>query len=162
MKGAHQQRKEEASPAWVGLTPVPDWAFERKLKRFDPSLSIEFSRRHGKFVIYQQGRISGKTPALIVGGREQCFRQPDDRDIERLRLVDLHNETIRKRILQGHEQDMLEARAKDEKTARDTLREAGIDDRHYLKREMRKAINDGKTASHVAPRSPRPRGKVFK
>lgn len=161
--GEAQKKLKEKKPAWQGIPPVPDRVFIQRLKRFDPDLSVEFDRTMGKFVIYQEGRISGRSVAMVVQGdeNESGFRYPDQRDLETLSMVDMHNDRVRRMLLHDREQQMLDIREKDQRNAHATLREAGIDDRHYMQRTLRRALNDGKAAPHVRQVTPRPRGKVF-
>lgn len=162
--GRHHELRRQR-PVWQGLTPTPDRGFVRKLREFDPDLSVEFDRGLGRFVIYQQGRISGKTVAMVIRGGEdtECgFRQPDERDLCLLRQVDMHNERTRRRLIEGREKELVEGSRKEMVDAQTEFHEASLDDKHQIKRAYRIMMNDGKAPSHVPPVRPKPKGKVFK
>jgi len=162
VRGRHAELRMKR-PAWVGLVPIPDSGFVRKLREFDPDLSVEFDRFLGKFVIYQQGRISGKTLAMVVDGdlNRAGFRYPDERDLGRLKAVDMHNERVRRHIIDEREQELREQPMKEYEAGRQELHEASLDDKHQIKHAYRKMLNDGKVAPHVRSVTPKPRGKVF-
>jgi len=136
----------------------------RKLREFDPDLSVEFDRGVGKFVIYQQGRISGKTVAMVIqgdGGHGCGFRQPDDRDLVRLRAVDMHNERARRQLIEGREQELREQPLKEAREAQTEFREASLDDKYQIRSAWQKATGHGKTSRHVQQVLPKPRGKAY-
>jgi len=160
-KGAHMARRR---PVWQGLVPQPDPGFVRKLKLFDPDLSVEFDRWLGKFCIYQTGRISGRTLAMVIQGGENSsgFRYPDERDLLHLKAVDMHNEHVRRKMIDDYEYNVHQDQEYDKRKAREEIRDATFDDKYQIKRAYRQMMNDGKASPHTRQVMPRPRGKVFK
>lgn len=157
-----RKARPERKPKWIGLTPTPDPAFVRKLREFDPALSVEFDRYTGKFVVYQQGKISGKAVALVISGgeNEAGFRQPDERDLMRLKRADLTRDVVRRRFLDTEEG--MRAYTRDSlQDARQELREASRDNKYQIKRAYRAMTNDGKAPSPFRHVAHKPKGKVF-
>ena len=99
---------------------------------------------------------------MVSGGENPAgFRQPDERDLMRLRRADLRREAVRRRFLDTEEGMRSYTRDSLQK-AREELREAGRDDKYQIKQAYRKMLNDGKAKSPFRQVMPKPKGKVFK
>ena len=148
---------------WQGITPSPDSGFIKNLKKFDPKLKCQFSRKLGLFVITQSNRLhSGESVAGIIEGDDGAgYRQPDNRDIQALREADFEFKDHKKRILEGEEY-MLKYRKDEEAKNRETIRDATKDDKYQSRNSLMKAYNMGKGMSPYRQVAPKPQGKVFK
>lgn len=147
-----------------GITPSVDPSFNRKLKAIDPGLSCEFDRRYGKFIIYQQGKISGKVPALMVEGNDgggYCY--PHDGHLKILQQSDMHKsgQEVRDRIQKGEEY-MAGERVKVKKFTDEEFRARTAEDKIQLANEYCKTFNLGKGNSAHRRITPKPKGFVVR
>ncbi|KKN52254.1 hypothetical protein LCGC14_0614740 [marine sediment metagenome] len=158
------QDRVEHRAVWNGLTPAPDTGFVRKLRDFDPTLRVQFSRQLGKFIITQPSNLSGRTLAAVVEG-EDCnnsgFRQPDMRDVRVLHEADFQRKAADQRILEGEEYMLGFQDDFDDKVAQE-LRECTVDDKIQLVNTYNRASNSGKGVTAYRQVTPKAKGKVYK
>ena len=144
---------------YQGIVPSPDSGFKQKLKTFDPTLTVEFDRNVGKFVIKQPRRLrGGQAVALVIENNDdRPWRQPDERDLVMLRAGDFEHRNHKDRIREG-ENRILDHQAKQEKEVTDTFREASRDDKIQIKNAYRRALNDGKVGGMFRRVTPKSKG----
>lgn len=161
------QRKEEKN-LFKGLTPSPDPGFVKKLKKYDPSLKVEFSRKHKKFVITQPRKLvqgGGRAETFVIEpmGDPSGYRQPDNRDFNFIVKSDMHRkgQEVKDRIREG-EEFARETEEKQQKKVRDTFYEITKDDKIQLMNVVQKHTNQGKAKHAHRQIEVKPKGKVFK
>jgi len=135
----------EQQKTYQGIAPEVDPGFKERLKNFDPKLYVAFDRDTHRFAIYRKMPTGTPYKILVVTGVKGEFRQPDQRDIAILHAADLWRKGRLKDFILSSEAKILENMAKEEKEAKDTFREASIDDRIQLRRMYRREVlNEGK------------------
>ncbi len=148
---------------YIGVTPSPDPAFVKELKRYDRYLYVEFDRELERFVIRRETAIKPHPKLWIVrdsisGG----FRQPDKRDLDVLVAGDLwRGGGVKARILQG-ERAMEDARRKQERHVREELDHATRDNKLQLAGAYHRAFNLGKWGGAFRRIEPKTRGVSVK
>jgi len=128
---------------YKGMTPNPDRGFVNKLKKIDPTLDCSFNRAHGKFVITQLGKISGRVNVAIVEGNEGGgYRYPDNRDIRMLQRSDLHRsgQEVKDRVRDGEER-MINAKIEQQRKVKEEIRDTTKDDKLQLASAYHEAFN---------------------
>lgn len=149
---------------YEGITPSVPERFRRDLKQLDSGLDCEFSREHGRFVITQTGKISGKVPVIVVLGDDGGgYRYPDQRDIRVLQEADLHRkgQEVRDRIQKG-EDYMARTKEKQDKFNKDEIRTRTREDRIQLSNTYVKTFNLGKGSSQFRRIEHKPKGFVVR
>lgn len=153
---------------YAGIVPEVPKSFLEELKRLDPELDCAFSRKYHRFVIYQEGKISGRVPVAIVNGYIEedgttTYRYPDQRDIVNLYMADLHRsgQEIKDRIVEGEEY-MLGHQEKSMKDAEDAIKHQTKEDKHQLMRGYAETYNLGKYNSTYRRVETRRKGKLIK
>ncbi|RPI88690.1 MAG: hypothetical protein EHM41_00005 [Chloroflexi bacterium] len=145
---------------YQGITPSVPPDFIRKLKNIDPGLDCEFSREHERFVITQQGKISGKVVVGLVKGDDGGgYRYPDDRDIKFLHRADMHRngQEVKDRINNGEEY-MMRVREQDKISFREDIKHQTKLDSHQLKKAYADTFNLGKYNSKYRRVEPKTKG----
>ena len=139
---------------------VPDRTFMKRLRSLDRNLDCYYERSHGHFVITYRRAIGQPVPLFIVQGDDGGFRQPDQRDINKLHESDLHREDLKNR-LQKTAKYMEAVRRKKRKQARELFRDRTKDDKLQLMQAFGRAANTSKSNSAFRRIKLKPRGKVF-
>jgi len=144
-----------------GITPTVPRDFLRKLKRIDRTLDCVFDRDVGKFVITQQGKISGNVPVLIVAGDVGGgYRYPDNRDIRQLQRADMHRVGYKEQMRRG-EEHILSQKNREEAFVDDEIKHIARDNKRYLSEQFRRAQNDGKANASLRKVTSKPKGVVI-
>ena len=145
---------------YQGITPSPDPGFVRKLKEFDPTLRVEFSRELETFVIMQPSKKYGEVIATVCeGDGEKNWRQPDGRDLAELRAADWHRrrQEHRDRLREGVEKSQ-QIREKQDAFAEDELKARTREDKRQLFNTVAKATNSGKGVTGYRQVENKPKG----
>lgn len=136
-----------------GLPPTLDRAFEKDLKEFARSknskLWAEFDKELWRFVIYQPSKQYKKAVALVVETEEGEFRQPNITDIALLYWGDLYRKGDPEAVMLFGEEKALQQMEDDDRKAEEEFRDATKDDKHTLRRELKKAMGEVADAPHV-------------
>ncbi len=143
----------------------PDPAFTKELKRTDPRLGCRFNGQ--TFVITYERPCGGSVPVMSVKDESGGFRQPNQRDIEKLKESDLAREDYREKFqrlgsVSEYMRDMAERKRKRASEIRDMTK----DSRRQLYQAATKVAGTGKGNSAFNLTTPKPkrgvvRGKVF-
>lgn len=150
------------SKPYEGITPSVPKSFLRDLHKLDPGLDCYFSRKYHRFVITQEGKISGKVPVAIVNGYEDgSYRYPDQRDIINLQQADLHRngQEIKDRIQKGEEY-LNDSRDKSMDMAEDEIKNRTKEDKQQLLEAYGETYNLGKYNSAHRRVEARKRGSL--
>jgi len=143
----------------------PDPAFTKELKRADPRLGCRFNGQF--FVLTYERPCGGSVPIMSVRGENREFRQPDQRDIQKIKESDLAHEDYREKFMRmgkmsEYLKDIAERRAKRKAEIRDMTK----DSKRQLYQAATKVAGTGKGNSAFNLTTPKPkkgviRGKVF-
>jgi len=138
----------------------PDRSFVNELKRTDKRLGCRFN---GQFFVVTYQRPQGDSvPIMSIRGEDGRFRQPDNRDVIKLKESDLAREDYREKFLRRSK--MSEA-IRDEKIKRmkrkEYFRDVTKDNKIQLRNAFGKAANIGKSNSTFRRIESKPKGKVF-
>jgi hypothetical protein len=137
----------------------PDRLFLQDLKQLDPKLGCYYETNHRHFVITYERAYGGKVPIMLVEDENQGFRQPDQRDIEKLKEFDTHRVSMKER-LQHTALYMERVRENKRREARENIRDMTKDDKHQLASKFAK-LTGGKHNSVFRRINLKPRGEVF-
>ena len=151
---------------YQGVTPTPDRVFVRKLKEFDPRLSVEFSREDHRFVITRDAVCPGDAgyrayKLWVVETAAGNFRQPDERDIYALWLGDLwRHGGVKARIMEG-EAEILRRHEKEEKDIDQEFHDITKDNKRQLINTFKKASGEGKYGGEFRRIKVKNKGKTW-
>lgn len=136
----------------------PDRTFVKDLKRLDPKLGCYYERNHGHFVVTYDRAVGGPVPVMMVKNDTGGFRQPDKRDIDRLKEGDNHrvDPATRVKIAAAY---MERERDLQRKKRRDEIRNMTKDDKLQLAPRMAK-LAGGKQNSVFRRVEVKPKGKT--
>jgi len=135
----------------------PDRTFSKDLKRLDPRLATKFNGQH--FVITFDRGHGQPVNILVVKGEDGAFRQPDNRDITKLKECDLAREDYRDkfmRVSQHYEQ----VREKMKKASHETFRDLTKDSKIQLQQAFGRLSSKANSAFRRVKL--KPKGKVFR
>ena len=143
----------------------PDSSFLNELKRTDKRLGCRFNGQ--TFVITYERPCGGSVPIMSIRGEDGGFRQPDQRDIMKVKESDLAREDYREKFMRmgkmsEYLKDIAERRAKRKAEIRDMTKDSKI----QLYQAATKVAGTGKgnSAFNLTPPNPKKgvvRGKVF-
>lgn len=139
---------------------TPDRTFMKDLKRLDSRLGCYYNQNHKHFVITHERALGSPAEILLVERSDGGFRQPDRRDLDVLCEGDLHRTNVKER-LQQTVKHMEQFREREDAHARDEIRNATKDDKHFLMNAYSRAFNTGKGNSAFRRIKPKTKGKVF-
>ena len=146
----------------TNIVPVLDSSFEKDLKEFASSknskLWVEWDSSLDRFVIYQPSKQYKKAIAMVIETEEGEFRQPNITDIALLYWGDLYRKGDPKAMMIFGEEKALKKMEEDDKRVETEMREATLDDKYTLRRELKKAIGEVADAPHVRRIAPKSRG----
>jgi len=148
---------------YTGVPPVPDHAFVRRLREFDPELYVEFDRAMERFVIRQRAKaLQRPLDVIVVQSDDGDFRQPDSRELKALFGSDIRRISLEERQRRSADY-MRDYKDRQERNAADDLMHATRLDKIQLVKTYQRAANEGKGTSvgTFRPVRPRPHGKVF-
>jgi hypothetical protein len=136
----------------------PDRVFVQDLKRLDPKLGCYYERNHNHFVVTYERAIGGSVPVMMVKDDAGGFRQPDRRDIDRLKEGDNQrvDPATRVKIAAAY---MEKERELQRKKRRDEIRNMTKDNKLQLAPRMAK-LAGGKHNSVFRRVEPKPKGKT--
>lgn len=137
----------------------PDRVFMQDLKRLDPKLGCYFEFNHGHFVVTYERAVGGSVPIFMVEDERGGFRQPDQRDINKLHEYDIHRESMKDK-LQRSAKYMEEAREKQKKRTADEIRNMTKDGKHQLARDFAR-LRGGKHNATFRRINLKPKGEIF-
>lgn len=138
----------------------PDRLFMKDLKALDKRLNCYFEDNHGHFVVTYQRAIGDPVPIMMVEGKNGAFRQPDQREINKLHEYDIHRESMKEK-LQRSAKYMEDARRKTKKTAASNIRDMTKDGKIQLANAFAR-LTGGKHNSTFRRINLKPKGKVFR
>lgn len=138
----------------------PDLAFTKELKRADKRLDCRFNGQF--YVITYERPCGGSVPIMSVRGADGGFRQPDQRDIMKLKESDLAREDYREKFMRmGKMSEYLTEQEKSRRKRRELFRNIAKDSKHQLRNAFAKAANVGKSNAGFRQVQIKPKGKVF-
>lgn len=145
-----------------GVTPAPDRVFMKRLKSVDKKLDCLFRREHERFVITYDRASGEKAAIFMVKGENGDFRQPDERDLDRLYDADCSRigMSMESRLKQRAYASELYHRYQRQKT-RENIGHMTMDSRRQLLPAFGRAHNLGKCNSTFRRIIPKSKGKVF-
>ena len=135
----------------------PDRVFMQDLRRLDPNLGCYYEPNHHHFVITYKRAVGGKVPVMMVKGENDCFRQPDRREIETLKASDTHRIPMESRLKAAANYMEVE-REKEKKKRKDDIRDHTKDDRRQLAPKFARLTNEGKFNSTFRRINVKPKG----
>jgi hypothetical protein len=94
---------------------------------------------------------------MVIETEDGGFRQPNITDIALFHWGDLYRKGDPRAMAIFGEEKALKQMEDDEKRAEDTLKEATLDDKHYLRRGLLKAAGEVADAPHVRRITPEPK-----
>jgi len=111
----------------------PDRAFLNELKRTDKRLDCRFN---GQFFVIRYDRpCGGSVPIMSVRGENGGFRQPDQRDIMKLKASDLAREDYREKFTRmGKMSEYLTDQEQRRRKRKENLRDMTKDSKRQLRR----------------------------
>lgn len=138
----------------------PDRAFLNELKRTDKRLDCRFN---GEFFVIQYERPhGGKVPIMSVRGADGGFRQPDQRDIMKLKECDLAREDYRTKFMRlGRMSEYISEQEKSRRKRKEMLRDLTKDSKIQLRNAFAKAANTSKSNAGFRQVKVKSKGKVF-
>ena len=111
----------------------PDRSFLNELKRTDPRLDCRFNGQ--TFVITYERPCGGSVPIMSVRGEGGGFRQPDQRDIMKLKASDLAREDYREKFMRmGKMSEYLTDQEQRRRRSKENLRDMTKDGKRQLRR----------------------------
>ena len=137
-------------------------SFPKRLKEIDPNLNCQFNRLDKKFHIYYQTKnpMIGNARIMVVENDKGSFRHPDLREIDTIMESDINRREPKDRIKEAAEY-MVEERKKDQKNAKDMIRERTRDDKIQLINAFAKIAGVGKGNSAFRRVKEKAKGKVY-
>lgn len=138
---------------------APDRIFLKDIKQLDSKLDCHYEREHGHFVITYDRAAGGSVPILLVEGQDGGFRQPDRREILKLKKSDIQRVSMEDQ-LKAAASYMEKERDKTRRNARDNIRNMTKDDKHQLASKFAR-LDRGKHNSIFRRVGNKPKGKVF-
>ena len=137
-------------------------SFPKRLKEIDPNLNCQFNRLEKKFHIYYQTKnpMIGNARIMVVENDKGSFRHPDLREIDTIMESDINRREPKDRIKEAAEY-MVEERKKDQKNAKDMIRERTRDDKIQLINAFAKIAGVGKGNSAFRRVKEKAKGKVY-
>ena len=111
----------------------PDRSFLNELKRTDKRLGCRFN---GEFFVLTYERPQGDAvPIMSVRGENGAFRQPDQRDIVKLKASDLAREDYREKFMRmGKMSEYLTDQEKRRRNRKENFRNMTKDSKRQLRR----------------------------
>lgn len=138
----------------------PDKFFMKQLKDLDKNLGCTFNHNAGKFVITYKRATGQPVPLMQVVSESGGFRQPDRREIEKLKESDTHRVSMKER-LNIASRYMQEYRENKEREARENIRYMTLDDKLQLRSAIGRCEGP-KCDSSIFPKiTPKSKGKIF-
>jgi hypothetical protein len=139
----------------------PDRGFLKKLKALDPNLGCRYEPGHGHFVITYRRATGEPVPIWLVQTVDGGFRQPDDREIRKLREGDLQRMSMKER-LQKVAFHLERERQLRRRRASELIRDMTKDGKFQLSRAIGKIDhNPGGKRMPFRRIDPKPKGKAF-
>lgn len=139
----------------------PDHAFMKQLKRLDPKLGCEYNRDTERFNITYKRAIGEAVPIMQVKTDGGGFRQPDQRDINKLNESDTHRVSMKERLDKSSKY-MYDYREKKRQEAKENIRLMTIDDKRQLRRAFGRDLSPKHNSSTFRKILPKSKGQVFK
>lgn len=138
----------------------PDRSFLNELKRTDKRLDCRFN---GQFFVLTYDRpCGGSVPIMSVRGEGGGFRQPDQRDIMKLKESDLAREDYREKFMRmGKMSEYLTEQEQRRRKRKENLRDMTKDNKIQLRNAFSKAGNTSKSNTGFRQIRVKPKGKVF-
>ena len=143
------------------MSEVPDRTFVKRLKQLDKKLSCIWNEKVGKFVITYERVVGPAWGVMMIERTDGRFRQPDIRDLNRLKESDTHRIGVEEWVRKG-EDYMREYQEKAEKSRDDLFKELTADSKIQLTNAFVKAGNLGKANSTFRRIDPKMKGKIYK
>lgn len=140
---------------------VPDHVFMKRLKSLDPKLGCKYNRDTQRFNITYKRATGQPVPIMQVNSDTGGFRQPDQREINKLHESDTQRVPMNEQ-LQKASKYMQDYRAKKEKEARENIRLMTKDDKLQLRKAIGRAAEPKADHSIFNKPTYKPKGKVFK
>ena len=138
----------------------PDRTFVKDLGRLDKNLGCHYESDHQHFVVTYKRSVGGAVPLFAVKRDDGGFRQPDKRDIERLKESDIERESPQERM-QRASKYMSDVREVDRKRGKDDIRNMTKEGSIQLQNVINKASGSGKGNSAFRRIKHAPKGEVF-
>jgi len=139
---------------------TPDRSFMKRLKEISPDLGCHYEPGHEHFVVTHRRAIGPPVPILLIESDTGGFRQPDQRDINKILASDTHRIPVKDRM-KALAKYLEEDRAHKRAQAKDNIRNMTKDDKIQLTRAFGKAANVSKNNSQFRRVNLRPRGVSF-
>ena len=122
--------------------PEVDRSFKRDLRNLDRRLGTKFNGEH--FVITYDRGYGEPVNIFRVKGRDDGFRQPDQRDLAIIKGGDLETEKMETRLKKtAYASERI--RAEMQRKARENIRDMTRDDKTYLSQKFGQITNQSKS-----------------
>ncbi len=138
-----------------------DRAFMKRLKELDPNLICEFGATAQRFLIKYRRPVGDPLIVLKVETEDGQFRQPDRRDILKLKKYDTHRVEL-KTILDESAKYMEQYRTKLRRDRKDEFRNRTKDDKIQLMDIMKRVIGSYKPSGAFRKINPKQKPSEFR
>jgi hypothetical protein len=138
----------------------PDRSFLNELKRTDKRLGCRFNGQF--FVLTYERPCGGSVPIMSVRDPGGGFRQPDQRDIMKLKESDLAREDYREKFNRmGKMSEYLSEQEQSRRKRKEKFRDITRDSKIQLRNAFAKAANTSKSNAGFRQIKIKSKGKVF-
>jgi hypothetical protein len=138
-----------------------DRVFLKRLKELDPRLICEFGREAQRFLIKYKRPVGEPLIVLKIETENGEFRQPDNRDIEKLKKYDTHRVSL-KTILDASATYLESWRSRHRRNTRMEFRDRTKEDKIQLMNIMKRITGSYKPAGTFRQVNPRPRRHEYR
>jgi len=138
----------------------PNVFFMKQLKDLDKNLGCIFNSTIERFIVTYKRSVGIPVPIMRIESDDGSFRQPDQRDINKLVESDTQRVSMDER-LKISSKYMYDYREKKQMEAKENIRLMTIDDRKQLRRAVGRLYGPKVDASIFRKIIHKPRGKVF-
>lgn len=139
---------------------LPNRYFMKQLKALDSKLGCEFNRDTQRFNITYKRATGLPVPIMQVNSESGGFRQPDQREINKLHESDTQRVPMKDQ-LQRASKYMQDYREKKKREARENIRLMTKDDKLQLRKAIGRAAEPKADHSIFNKPTYKPKGKVF-
>ena len=144
----------------TGGGPALDDLFLKRLKRIDKRLDIHWSDLPERWLMVYDKGGNNFVNMFLIETEDGQYRNPDKRDLVRIRVADLATKSVEQRLRESAEY-MAEVRLKDRKDAKDNIRYATLDNKIQLMQAFSKAAGYSKGNSAFRRIQAKARGEIY-